>query len=242
MFIDEVTSRCDFSRGVLQPFICRLNDSEYYFAKGSNSGVRGLISEWIAANMAHAFGLPTPPCTIAYLDPTLKSILDPAWQADLEFENLFASRSVMPCETVTITDLAAIPSTLQRDVFVFDYWVQNEDRHLGETAGNVNLLFQPHSQSLQVIDFNLAFADDFNPSDMSTHVFHDALASSPIDLDDQSKYGARFEKCIAELEVFISAIPDEWIEYSPSSSAILQRIREQLSRYRRDDFWGGLTW
>lgn len=241
MFITEISGRCNITQGVLQPFICQLDDGSYYFAKGSNSTVRGLIGEWIAANLAQLFDLPTPTCAIAYLDPALKAVVNPDWYGDLELEYLFASKSVAPCETLTRSDLTYIPDTLQRDIYVFDYWIKNNDRHLGEVAGNVNLLFQPGGRSLQVIDFNLAFEGNFDAADMKTHVFRPALERHPLDLDDRSRYSDRFDRCLASLDKFIGAIPDEWIDYSPSSRTFLEEIRKTLTRYNKDCFWGALS-
>lgn len=241
MFVIEITGRCDIEQGVLQPFICRLEDDQIYFAKGSNSGVPGLIKEWIAANLAEEFGLRTPQRCIAYLDPTLKPLVHSDWQKDLEYENLFASKSVAPCETVTISDIKHIPIEHQRDVFMFDYWIDNNDRNLGETAGNVNLLFQPGEQVMYVIDFNLAFGDHCVPAEMTTHVFRKAITEHPVDLADRSMYSARFDHCLQKLDEFIREIPSEWIECSPTANSVISSIKERLTRHNDDRFWGALT-
>jgi len=238
MHILEITKRCSLAQGFLQPFLCRAEDNQVYYAKGSNSTVRGLISEWVAANLAAVFGLPTPDCHILYLDPALKSISATSWQCDLEFEYLFASRSVQPCETLAISQVSNIPRELQRDILIFDFWIQNADRHLGEEGGNVNLLLESASNRLQVIDFNLAFSEDFSLEEMDTHVFRKSVSLYPIDLACKSQYLSRMDDALKQLDLIISKIPDEWMEYSDSADTTLKNIRDVLERGIKDEFWG----
>ena len=240
MFITEIIGRCEQDQGVLRPFICRLEDGSIYFAKGSNSGWSGLIKEWVASNLANEFGLPTPDRCIAYLDAAIKPLLPDDWRTHLDFEHLFASRSVAPCDTLTLSDVKHIPPDLQRHVFMFDYWIDNNDRNLGECGGNVNLLFQPGKQAMYVIDFNLAFEEHCTPSLMETHVFRSSIVNLPVDIADRSWYLDKFDQCLSKLDLFISTIPDEWIECSSSSEALIEDIKKRLLRYNDDDFWGAL--
>lgn len=226
---------------MLQPFICLADDGKYYFAKGSNSTVIGLVTEWCSAKLAQSFGLPTPEPRILYLDPALKEISEVSWQEHLELEYLFASRSVQPCETLTLSDLHSISVSLQRDIFVFDYWINNSDRNIGESGGNVNLLLESESQQLQVIDFNLAFSDDFSLDEMELHVFRHSIVHSPIDLACKARYLSKMDTARRELDSIISQIPDEWIEYSESANTTLTNIRNALDLVDKDEFWSKIT-
>lgn len=237
MHIVEIVRRCSFEQGFLQPFLCLADDGNYYFAKGSNSTVMGLVTEWCSAKLAQSFGLPTPEPHILYLDPALKGISEESWQADLELEHLFASRSVQPCETLTLSDLHLIPIGLQRDVFVFDYWINNSDRNIGEVAGNVNLLMESASQQLQVIDFNLAFSDDFSLEEMERHVFRHAITQKPIDLDCKARYLSKIDLVREEFDSIASQIPEEWAEFSESANTTLMHIRNTLDLADKDEFW-----
>jgi len=241
MHIVEIVRRCSLEQGFLEPFLCLAEDGSYYFAKGSNSTAKGLVTEWCSAKLARSFGLPTPEPQILYLDPALKEITDPAWQSDLEFEYLFGSRSVQPCETLTLSDLNLIPGLLQRDIFVFDYWINNSDRNIGEIAGNVNLLLESTSQQLQVIDFNLAFSDDFSIEEMESHVFRHAITKNPIDLACKAHYLSKMDLLRQEIDTIASLIPLEWFESSDLASTTLEHIRKTLDLAETDEFWGEIT-
>ena len=241
MHIVEIVRRCSFEQGVLQPFLCLAEDGNYYFAKGSNSTVIGLVTEWCSARLAQTFGLPTPEPDILYMDPLLKEISEASWQVDLELEHLFGSRSVQPCETLTLSDLHLIPVGLQRDIFVFDYWINNSDRNIGAAGGNVNLLLESVSQQLQVIDFNLAFSSNFSLDEMELHVFRDAIARKPIDLDSKARYLSKMDLVRKEFELIVSQIPEEWFEFSESANTTLEHIRKTLDLADKDEFWSKIT-
>ncbi|OPX56224.1 hypothetical protein SAMN02745127_00683 [Oceanospirillum multiglobuliferum] len=241
MQIKEILERCALSQGFLQPFICRAEDEQLYFIKGSNSTVLGLVREWIASKLAIAFGLPVPDSLLLYLDPELKAVIDdPFWLRDLDFENVFASKSVAPCETLTLSNVSNIPLKLQRDIFVFDLWVRNSDRNLGPNGGNVNLLIQSSTQLLQVIDFNLAFDDKFSIDQMSNHVFRSSVKAYPIDLADKAEYLARMKSAERDLNVWIEQIPEEWLEHSAAAEPLIDFITEILREGSSDAFWGDL--
>lgn len=240
MDIEEILERCAESQGFLRPFICKAENSQLYFAKGSNSTVLGLVREWIASKLAIEFGLPVPDSCLLYLDPELKVVIDNSdWLSDLEFEYLFASKSVAPCETLTISSVSSIPLSVQRDIFVFDFWVRNSDRNLGVNGGNVNLLIQSPTQKLQVIDFNLAFDDDFSMEEMSNHVFRDSVESYPIDLADKAEYLERMRSAEYGLDEWIEQIPDEWLEH-PAAEPLIDQIKEILKEGSSDAFWSEL--
>lgn len=59
MRITEIISRSD--QGRTQPFLYRGEDGLEYFVKGRHAGLRSLCSEWVAARLAQAFGLPHQP-------------------------------------------------------------------------------------------------------------------------------------------------------------------------------------
>lgn len=214
------------------------DDGSTYFVKGSNSGVRGLIHEFVASQLAFHFGLPTPNAKIAFLVRDLVRVTVTDWQQDLDFENVFASKSVALCETVTLEDARKVKHELQRDILVFDYWIQNSDRNLGPMGGNVNLLVGSNNRNLHVIDFNLAFEKGVDLEQMNCHVFIKCLDYLPVDLIAQAEYGTRFDRAIAELPRILDKIPDGWVDASPSSKAIIETI---LERHKENDFWGALT-
>jgi hypothetical protein len=44
-----------------------------------------------------------------------------------------------------------VPVALALDVLVFDWWLRNEDRHLTESGGNPNLLWDVTGEQLDIM-------------------------------------------------------------------------------------------
>jgi hypothetical protein len=47
-------------QGMTKPLLCKGSDGKTYYAKGKQATASGLIKEWMAGNLAKAFGLPIP--------------------------------------------------------------------------------------------------------------------------------------------------------------------------------------
>ena len=61
--IVEIIGRSE--QGFTRPYICRCGDGDVYFVKGRSATRRGLVNEWLCANLAQAFGLPIAPFALA---------------------------------------------------------------------------------------------------------------------------------------------------------------------------------
>ncbi len=223
------------------PFICRAN-SCFYYAKGSNTQPKGLINEWVCASLAKRFGLPVPHFCLLRLDSCLKELVNSEWVQDLEFEYLFGSKSVAPCEKITVSDIDNYTPELKRDILVFDAWILNNDRMLTDSGGNPNLLITLPNLDLKVIDHNLAFDTEFNQKDLrNLHVFSKVLETYPIQLPEQADYCERFESVMDGFDEIIDQIPNEWIESLSCSGEYLSEIKSILNNYKNESYWGWLT-
>lgn len=239
--IAEIMERCDLDRGVLEPFICRDEAGDTYYLKGSNCTAHGLTAEWLASNLAREFGLPVPKPVIARVDTDLIDIAPRDWQNDLKYEYYFASTAIPHAQPPTYTQSQAVNFPLKSDIAVFDYWVRNEDRQLGERGGNVNLLFEPSSESLYVIDFNMAFDSEFDTANiLEKHVFGDALRAVAEDLLLRQSYKDRFENALQNLDNIVSHVPEEWIDLSCGYASYTDEMEAVLTRFRDSDFWNQL--
>lgn len=238
--IIEILSRCDEQMGVLQPFICRGSDGNLYYVKGSNCTPREQIAEWLAANLAHRFGLPTPQCDIASIDSELAELTSPAWKKDLKLEHCFASRSVDPCESLTLSMARRIEQALKTDVLMFDYWIKNSDRNLSEKGGNVNILTDPTGTLIQVIDFNLAFDKSFTLPDLSHHVFWPQANNLLPDMIDRLSYEERFSATLVGLDEIIGSLPQEWKDAPSVPLDYVSYLRQTLERFKQPKFWDEL--
>ncbi len=58
---------------------------------------------------------------------------------------------------ITFANRSIVSKTRRRDLVAFDWWIKNGDRQLTEIGGNPNLLWTPESDSMVVIDHNMAF-------------------------------------------------------------------------------------
>ena len=184
----EIIGRSE--QGFTKPYICRCDDGEVYFVKGRSATRRGLINEWLCANLAQAFSLPIAPFALAEVPQELIEADLTGWLKDLGGGAVFASRKVMGQE-LAVSQVSGIPLNLRRDVLVFDWWVRNSDRSLTAQGGNVNLLWQPGQLArddendkvaeggVAVIDHNLALDMEFAASVFcQTHVFAGELSET----------------------------------------------------------------
>lgn len=129
-------------------------------------------------------------------------------------------------------------------LYIFDYWIRNDDRTLTEKGGNPNLYQSLTSKELVVFDHNLAFALDFNLDVFKeTHVASFLLKGQADlfeDLINREKYELRLSEAFDGLEGILSNIPEEWIEELQDGTGELDRLRLILSNFSNDEFWRAL--
>lgn len=134
--------------------------------------------------------------------------------------------------------LDQVPHPVQRDVWLFDWWVQNPDR----TRGNTNLLWDTANQSLVIIDHNMAFDAELNPETfLESHVFAGQRAAIAGDLFLQQEYTARLQAALPAAKQAIEAAPGEWLWENPELDVPTAFDREAalniLSRCNTEELW-----
>ena len=234
----EVLRRSE--QGRTRPFLCRCDDDQLYFVKGRGAGQRSLLCEWLAGHLARAFGLPVPEFVVAQAPKGLVD-LHPEGQ-DLGPGPAFASRLANFAKDLTVAQRVGVPTKLQRDVLVFDWWVRNGDRTLTTLSGNPNLLWVAGSGGLVVIDHNLAFDQDFDAAQFAeTHVFSGQIPSVFQDLVEPQAYAARLLQALAVWDDACNNAPEAWwfvdeeqtVPTDFDSAAILA----MLNRCTTQEFW-----
>ncbi len=234
--LEIVEIKRQMKQGQTAPFLCSADDGRQYIVKGARATPQGLVKEWIAANLAKAFGLPIPEFKIAYVDQELVEY----GYDDLGSGFCFASLFTPNIQDITYAAIPELPREVLRDLFIFDYWIKNDDRFLTKLGGNPNLFFNPINKSVVVLDHNLAFEQNFKTDDhINLHVGRQAWFASQPDMFCRINYEAKFENASSRLDEIIAGLPKEWLEFYQLDS-IEREIIVVLRKYNEPDFWEDL--
>lgn len=236
--IEEILRRSE--QGVTRPFVCRGDDGALYYVKGIGAGRRSQICEWVAAQLATAFGLPIAEYALAEVPVELVEAQVFPEIADLGGGIVFASRELPHPQELTATTRDLVPPELATDVLVFDWWLRNEDRHLTERGGNPNLLWDMQANELVVIDHNQAFDRDFSAERfLDSHVFADHWNRVFADHVERERYRAKLDAALAKLPDIRVNIPDSWWFFAEGVPAAVtwDEIQACLHRCHRKEFW-----
>lgn len=229
----------------VKPFLIRADDDQTYFVKGfARAGGPGLISEVIAAELATHLGLPIPAWRIMDIPQALIDFSAVENAQDLAGGPAFASLQVENAADLMWASVDAIPADIRKTVLLFDWWILNGDRNLGELGGNVNLLLDPKGE-LVVIDHNAAFDRTLTPEEFQQyHVFRSLLGAECGNLLARLDYLPRLDAALNDWGRITSLLPEEWIyrdaDQVDETEPTLQQRLQILERYREDLFWGQL--
>lgn len=168
-------------QGVSKPYLCTDEQDGVRWCKGSHTGLRSLVSEWICARLARRLGLPIPDFAILKLDVSEFRNWrgyqeNPVPEIVTEFnQHVFGSLNVEGCKDVVDpkAELSHIDKKVLGKIFLFDKLIHNTDR----TDFNSNLLV---NRSVYIIDHNNAFDPRFSKNEFADeHIlreYQDALA------------------------------------------------------------------
>lgn len=224
-------------QGLSSPFLCRGDDDVLYFVKGRASGRASLWAEWLAGHLGQAFGLPIPPFRLVDVPTALVRECPPELRG-IGAGPAFGSQNRAASQWLETAAAERVSAVLRRDLFVFDWWIRNEDR----TRGNPNLLWEPAPEALVVIDHNQAFAPDFDPARfLEHHLFAADGALLFGDMVEQLRYAERLEQALGVWELACDNAPAEWRwendeEDIPANFDPIA-ARALLARCSTPDFW-----
>lgn len=222
-------------QGVTGPFLCEANNGQKYVAKGAKATKSGLVKEWICAHLCRGFGLPIPDFQLIYVDQLLVEY----GYEDLGSGICFASEYIENIQEVTFSQQIKMSEQLLRDLFVFDYWIKNEDRSLSPLGGNPNLFIHPKTEVIYVLDHNLSFDLDFNLDRFKQGHIGTSCWDKGQNFFDKQFYEGKFSNSIATLGIAINSLPEEWLELF-DLHRIEQQITVVLEKYKYADFWEGI--
>lgn len=233
--IVEIIKQAD--QGLSSPFLCRGDDGELYFVKGQASGRVSLWAEWLAGHLGQAFGLPIPHFCIAEVPAALIRECLPEL-CPLGSGPAFASRKAEDCQWLEPAGAARIEKPLKRDILVFDWWLNNMDR----TLGNPNLLWHAARNELVVIDHNQAFDPYFSATDFWTHhIFAEHRDTVFGDLAEQAHYAERLAAALSIWDEACDNAPPEWHWENEEMDipALFDTAAAKVlaARFKTPDFW-----
>ncbi len=229
----------------VKPFLIRADDDQTYFVKGfARAGGPGLISEVIAAELAIHLDLPIPPWRIMDIPQALIEFSTVENAHDLAGGPAFASLQIANAADLMWANVDAIPPELRKTMLLFDWWILNGDRNLGEIGGNVNLLLDSKGE-LVVIDHNAAFERTLTLEEFQQyHVFRSLLGAEHSNLLARLDYLPRLDAALNDWSRITSLLPEEWIyrdaDQVDETEPTLQKRLQILERYKEDLFWGQL--
>lgn len=228
----------------IKPFIIRADDGHTYFVKGhAKSGGPALISELLGAELGTRMGLPIPDWRLMQIPQALIAFSAIPSVDDLRGGLAFASRAVENASDFSISNINSTPVTLRRKILLFDWWLRNEDRCLGDHGGNVNLILDANGD-LNVIDHNLAFDRTFDSDAfMNGHVFRECR-SFFRDLVVRQEHMQMLGELVDSWGTITGLLPDDWLYrdndlIDQTEPTVAERL-EMLELFREERFWGAL--
>ncbi|WP_372807822.1 HipA family kinase [Pontiella sp.] len=238
----EIIARCAEGTCVSRPFRVRADDGSLYWIKGMGTGWNRneLCYELLCAKLAAELELPVAGFDVLEVPEALLEFCAVPGIRDLSAGPAFGSLYVDDASSLLPVEVSSVPQELRWQILLFDWWVQNEDRTLGEKGGNVNLLWNPVGRALTIIDHNNAFDPEFNDvAFFEHHVFREKRSRIPAPFLLEQKQ--RFGNMAGHLDDLIKAFPDEWVEQDERPGDFApETVRAILSRFDRLlDVFGG---
>ena len=232
------------TQGVTNPFLCEGADGTRYWAKGNNAGKRALCCEWLAGCLAQKIGLPLPSFAVLRVP---KEILDNCMGqsfAELGSGLVFGSCHIDGAQEIGFEDAMTVmrkQPELADQTLVFDWWIRNEDRTLGEKGGNPNILIRVNDRQMHIIDHNIAFDRKWDEGRFfAGHVFssrrNTLVPNWLLAFRDTLRQG------YTEIEDIWAEMPDDW-KYHDSELTLpvdisIEEVRGILDRVETE--WDGV--
>jgi hypothetical protein len=194
-------------QGKSLPYLCRAEDGKLYYVKGQQTNRASLWAEWICAHLAQALKLPIPPFSLVQVDEALL----PELPLDLRAIGSLPAFGSCQHPSAAWLELGAVrqvPAKVQQEVLVFDWWVHNTDR----LVGNPNLLWDADQDALVVIDHNLALDPEFDPKTfLEHHVFAQQWSAVLDDLVTREEFAQRLMAALPAAQRACATAPEAWM-------------------------------
>jgi len=125
---------------------------------------------------------------------------------------VFGSQDVGDVQEFGVKDASSVlrhDAELATRTLLFDWWIQNGDRSLGEKGGNPNILVSMSDGNMRIIDHNIAFDRTWNAAQFfDQHVF--ANVRRVVAHEHLLAIREEMRQVRKEVSGFYSQIPDSW--------------------------------
>ncbi len=225
-------------QGFTQPYLCKADNGKKYVIKGASANGTGCANEWVIGSLGKSFGLPIPSFELGIINEALFEY-DSDIKQHFGTGTIFASEYIPHLQEITYSDLEKRESDqeLLLNLFVFDYWVKNEDRCLTEKGGNPNLFIDQNNDLIVVLDHNLGFDPSFDIKSFTklhVGVFSWSNQKSLFLKHEKSKY---MVSCLSKLDTITEQLPDDWFNLQVSKQQFIEQTKSILAEHEDDHFW-----
>ncbi|MFX1682210.1 hypothetical protein PV762_23585 [Mitsuaria sp. CC2] len=224
-------------QGMTKPILCRAEDGRRYYVKGQQTDRASLWREWIAGYMALALGLPIAPFVLVQANEFVLRELS----SELRLLGSTPAFGSAERENATWYENSLshqVDARVRQAVLVFDWWVKNGDRQVG----NTNMLWETIPERLVIIDHNQAFDDEFDTvAFVENHVFASEWDALTQDAELRAAWTHRMSQALVVARWALENAPHEWrwanAEQDIPAAYDPERALRMLSRCVEPDFW-----
>ncbi|WP_040976836.1 HipA family kinase [Necropsobacter massiliensis] len=234
-----VKDRFSIRSGVTRPYLCEASNGKTYVVKTKSSLTsKQIIAEYVAACLAKKLGLPIPDFKLVYISEFIAKSVCPDWREGISEGLAFGIEYIDDAVLVKFKQAyVCCDVLLQKQIYLFDFWINNSDRTLSDKdTGNVNLLFSRSLKKLFIIDHNLAFDADLSDTHFAYHIFSKANRNWIFDLVDRPYLQDKFCEVARDIDDILGSIPEEWLP-DDDGCCYLKSIKNIINRILTDSFW-----
>ena len=231
----------------MTPFICKTEDGREIYVKPAGVLQESLIAEWIGGRLAQRMELPCAEMTLVDVPAQLAEANEIKEWRDFKAGIGFGSYAVgRDYRDLQASDLPKLPKELLASVYLFDYWIKNEDRKMGILGGNPNTLVSSDVSETSLIDHDNAFDLEFDLDEFKRYHLGATVAEICRGKEFQKEWLELAEAALAQLGDDWDELPESWLhsdlDISNDPSYTIDRYQALLEAPFKDSelFWSEL--
>lgn len=236
--------------GRSKPLLFEVADGTLWVVKYKNNpqGLRMLVNEWVASNLAQLLGLPSPGCSLIMLNEKLleiENIFIPGTTTKIQAGLSFGSHYIDNADNnPTRYQMAKLDNTdMIPGVIVMDTWIDNPDRD--DRGGNFsNVIVSPSSvrskYTLYLIDLGKVGSSQWTVNELLKRIntfnlrgYNRLFAQLiPGRLAFQPFLEVLESVSAEEVESVVSTVPDEWNLNQEEAATLVKFLKQRKNLVR----------